>query len=271
MKNTDIQRLLAAAGYYQGKVDGDLGTISKAAIEKVLSGHASECVSSAGDWSPERRAVGAAQIVLKHAGFEVGRIDGYDGNLTTGALLEWGTLKTTGTALVLDRRQTGPLPRAADKFPTQAGCVEFYGNPGPDVASQLVMVEFPYEMRIDYDRSQKSTRAQLHMKCAGSAMAALVEIHRAYGIGELRRLGLDLNAGTYNHRRMRGGTAWSMHAYGCAWDFNAKPNGLTARCPDALFCGPEYKKFFDIWEAHGWVSLGRAIGRDWMHVQAARI
>ena len=46
---------------------------------------------------------------------------------------------------------------------------------------------------------------------------------------------------------------------------------MTTRCPQALFCGHEYRKFFDICEAHGWLSLGRAIGRDWMHVQAATL
>lgn len=271
MKNTDVQRLLAAAGYYKGDIEGDLGDQSKKAIEAILSNRAAECVTVPGDWTPERRAVGAAQLVLKHAGFEVGAIDGYDGNLTSGAFLEWSTLQATGAPLALDRRPVGPLPPRAVKFPTQAGCEAFYGKPGPDIASQIVMIDFPYEMRIDYDRSQKSTRAQLHEKCAGSALAALVDIHKHYGISELRRLGLDLNAGTYNHRKMRGGSSWSMHAYGCAWDFNAKPNGLTARCPEALFCSPDYKAFFDIWEDHGWVSLGRAIGRDWMHVQAARL
>ena len=62
-----------------------------------------------------------------------------------------------------------------------------------------------------------------------------------------------------------------MHAYGCAIDHYAAPNGLTTRAPQALFSGKDYVEFFDIWESFGWVSLGRAIGRDWMHIQAARL
>jgi hypothetical protein len=126
-------------------------------------------------------------------------------------------------------------------------------------------------MRLDYDMSTVVTRIRLHEECALSAKEALTEIYFSYGEDDLVRLGLNRLAGGYMHRRMRGGSAWSMHAYGCAIDFFAGPNGLTTRCPTALFCGREYVKFFDIWEKHGWVSLGREIGRDWMHVQAARL
>jgi hypothetical protein len=90
-----------------------------------------------------------------------------------------------------------------------------------------------------------------------------------YGYPKIQELGLNRFAGSYNHRKMRGGSSWSMHAYGCAIDFYAEPNGLRTRCPDALFCGQDYIAWFDIWESVGWTSLGRAIGRDWMHIQAA--
>ena len=50
------------------------------------------------------------------------------------------------------------------------------------------------------------------------------EVLRAYGEDDLRRLGLDRNAGTYAHRRMRGSSAWSMHAYGKAIDLNPVEN-----------------------------------------------
>lgn len=111
----------------------------------------------------------------------------------------------------------------------------------------------------------------IHEKCADSAERALREIAKNYTLPTLQRLGLDRFAGSYNHRKMRGGDSWSMHAYGCAIDFYAAPNGLRTPCPTALFCGEEYKTFFDIWEAEGWTSLGRAINRDWMHIQAARL
>lgn len=269
MTPSDLQRLLASAGYYTGAIDGDIGPRSLAGIEAILAAHADECVSDPSRWSARRRQVGAGQLVLRHAGHATGAIDGYAGNQTAGALLEWNHRQTYGTDLVLDATRTGPAVDSG--FPKQSQCTAFYGKPGPAVERQLVMVDLPFTMRLDWNLPRKVTRVQLHARCADSARAAMREILRKYGEDELRRLGLDRHAGTYNHRRMRGGSAWSMHAYGCAWDFYAAPNGLTTRCPQALFCGPGYRKFFDIWEAHGWISLGRAIGRDWMHVQAARL
>ncbi|TYT26158.1 M15 family metallopeptidase [Luteimonas viscosa] len=269
MTPTDLQRLLAAAGHYTGAIDGEIGPKSLAAIDAILTAHAAECTSDPARWSARRRSAGAAQLALRHAGCDPGVIDGYAGNQTTGALLQWNHRQAYGRDLVLDTTRTGPAVDSG--FPKQSGCNGYYGAPGPAVERQLVMVDLPFPMRLDWNLSRRVTRVQLHARCAESALAAMKEILRKYGLDELRRLGLDRNAGTYNPRRMRGGSAWSMHAYGCAWDFFAGPNGLTTRCPQALFCGREYRKFFDIWEAHGWISLGRAIGRDWMHVQAARL
>lgn len=269
MSPSDVQRLLAFAGYYTGAIDGDIGPRSLAAIEAILAAHAGECSSDPSKWSASRRLVGAGQLVLMQAGDAPGPIDGYAGNQTIGALVEWNHRQVYGSDLVLDMAPTGPA--VASGFPKQSGCDAYYGKPGSAVERQLVMVELPFEMRLDWNLRQKATRVRLHKRCAESAASAMREILRRYGKAELRRLGLDRHAGTYNHRRMRGGSDWSMHAYGCAWDFYAAPNGLTTRCPQALFCGREYRAFFDIWEAHGWISLGRAIGRDWMHVQAARL
>lgn len=267
MTPSDLQRLLASAGWYAGAIDGELGPKSLAAIDAILTAHAADCSSDPANWSARRRQVGAGQLVLKAAGDAPGVIDGYPGNQTVGALLQWNHRQAYGRDLVLDDTRTGPVVESG--FPKQSGCAGYYGEPGAAVERQLVLVELPFPMRLDWNPQQRVTRVQLHRRCAESARSAMREILRKYGADELRRLGLDRHAGTYNHRRMRGGTAWSMHAYGCAWDFHAGPNGLTTRCPQALFCGREYRRFFDIWEAHGWISLGRAIGRDWMHVQAA--
>jgi len=82
---------------------------------------------------------------------------------------------------------------------------------------------------------------------------------------------VDRFAGSYNPRKMRGGSQYSMHAYGCALDFYAAPNGLRMRCPDALFCGPQYKPFLDIMEKHGLLPAIRLWGADAMHFQMARL
>ena len=266
-----VQTLLKAAGYYGGELDGQIGPKSRAAVDTLLNRRASEATTNPARWSADRRAVGAGQLVLKHAGHPVGAIDGYWGNATQGAFLEWDHYRRTGTALAFEKSPLASAPAPSFAFPTQSGATAFYGAPGAAVQSQLVMIDTPFPMRIDWNLSQTSQRAQLHKKCADSALVALNKILAHYGYERLRQLGLDRTAGTYNHRKMRGGTSWSMHAYGCAWDWYAAPNGLNTYAPQALFSKPEYAAWLDIWESVGWTSLGRAIGRDYMHVQAARL
>lgn len=154
-------------------------------------------------------------------------------------------------------------------LPKQSECGKFYGVPGPAIEAQLVYAELPFDLRLDWDLNRKVRRVRLHKKCAPSFVAAMKEVFAAYGEKDFRALGIDRFAGSYNHRFMRGANKWSMHAYGCAVDFYAGPNGLKAKCPDALFCKPEYKKFLDIMEKHGWMPAIRLWGADGMHFQQA--
>lgn len=268
-----VQSLLTAAGYYKGDISGVIGPQTVQAVERLLGSRRDEIGAGWTTWATPRQVIAAGQLVLNHAGFEAGRVDGLVGHNTREAFGAWQAEQSSGKR---PEEVRTPLPHKPKSptvmFPRQADCPKFYGEPGtPGLVNQLAMFDLPLPMRIDYDLSHKSTRVQLHRKCGKSAIWAMEQVVRHYGEKRWRELGLDRNAGTYNPRRMRNGTSWSMHAYGCAWDFYAEPNGLNVRAPKALFSGPEYRAFFDIWEANGWTSLGRAIGRDWMHVQAARL
>lgn len=265
------QRLFLAAGYYNGGIDGDAGPKTERAVDTLLAKHAKLMTPEAYRWSNARRLVAAVQIVLHFAGYEPGVIDGLDGHNTQNALRAYEFKQITGQPEVIDRTPV-LTPRVPKIFPLQKDCTAFYGAPASKaLEAQLVYITPPYKMRIDYDLDAPVSRIRVHKKCADSALGALTAIKDHYGESRLRELGLDRFAGSYAPRKMRGGTSWSMHAYGCAFDWYAAPNGLTTTCPKALFCGKEYSAFFDIWAANGWVSLGRAIGRDWMHVQAARL
>lgn len=267
-----IQKLLRQAGYYNGQIDGDVGPKTRDGIDKVLWAHENMLAFDPGTPDYRRRGTAAAQIIMHYAGFAVGAIDGWWGNQTEGAYLEWSHGVETGEPLVLDRISTRDISsRPQSFFPTQSACPQFYGEPGEDVESQLVFIESPYPLRLDWDLDTEVTHFRLHSKCAAAAEAAMYRIRAHYGETRIMELGLDRFAGSYNHRRMRGGTAWSMHAYGCAIDWFAGPNGLTTRAPRALFSHAEYAAFFDAWEGQGFISLGREIGRDYMHVQAARL
>jgi hypothetical protein len=156
-------------------------------------------------------------------------------------------------------------------LPRQRDVEQFYGKPGLAIESQLMFVDLKYPLRLDWSLGQSVRRLRLHKKCAETAATALAEVFDHYGQAKARELGLDRYAGGYNHRKMRGGNSWSMHAYGCAMDFHAGPNGLKVKCPDALFCGPDYKDFLDIMERNGWLPAIRLWGADAMHFQAARL
>ena len=156
-------------------------------------------------------------------------------------------------------------------LPRQADCVAFYGMPGPAIEAQLAFANLPFDLRLDWDLGKTVRRVRLHKKCCAPFVAALTEVRDHYGPARFTSLGIDRFAGGYAHRNMRGGKAWSMHAFGCAVDFYAAPNGLKVRCPDALFCRPDYKAFLDIMERHGWLPAIRLWGADAMHFQMARL
>ncbi len=71
------------------------------------------------------------------------------------------------------------------------------------------------------------------------------KVKEVYGERDIKRLGLNQFGGCFNNRKMRQG--------------------------QATFARTEYDEWWNIGEEEGWVSLGRTIYFDWMHVQAARI
>lgn len=260
----DFQRLAIDLKIYKAAPDGLWGPATRSAMDILTSEH-----THVRGWSRERIIIAGIQLALSKLGYNPGEIDGYYGGLTAEAFNAWQYKKSHGKKEKLSQEVI--TPSRPSVFPLQRNVNKFYGNPNGQVPSRLVTIIPPYRMVLDWNLSEVVTKITLHELCVESANAALIEIFRFYGQDEINRLGLHRFAGSYNKRKMRGGSSWSMHAYGCAIDFFALPNGLRTRCPEALFCKPEYRAFFDIWEDHGWTSLGRAIGRDWMHVQAARL
>lgn len=270
MNISDIQAVLSAAGFYRGAIDGRDGPMTQAAV--ALAGRTLAALYPAGspEWSPARRRVAAVQACLSNLGFEPGAVDGLMGHNTENALRAFTVKRVTGKDWSVPRPSAVPAPKV-DDLPRQRDLAAFYGNPGPEIQSRLVTVDLPYPLRLDYDLGTVVRRVTLHRRCAPSLVEALVAVRAEYGAGRQIELGLDRYAGGYMHRKMRGGSSWSTHAYGCATDWNAAPNGLTTRCPKALFCGPEYKPFLDIMESHGWLPAVRLWGADAMHFQRARL
>lgn len=147
--------------------------------------------------------------------------------------------------------------------PSEAAMTRHYGEPGTGQTT----VATPYAMRLDWDRSQVVTRTTLHRLAAPSWQAAMEETRDHYGREKIEALGLHLYGGSLNVRKKRGGNTWSTHAWGAASDFSPGANQLRQNHLTAGFARPEYAAWFQIWERHGWMSLGRCFDFDWMHLQ----
>ena len=130
---------------------------------------------------------------------------------------------------------------------------------------------FPYPMRLAWETSTVVKSASCHEKVHDAAERVLKRVLSEYGLDRIKELRLDLFGGCLNPRLKRGGTSPSMHAWGIAFDFDPDRNALKMNHTRAAFAKPEYKKWFDLWEEEGAISLGRARDFDWMHVQFARL
>jgi hypothetical protein len=152
-----------------------------------------------------------------------------------------------------------------DKWPqdTEAAIRQFYGEPGEDA---LVRIALPYPMRIAWDTGTVIRHTRCHRLVAESLTTILAELIEEYGsLERLQRVGLDLFGGIYNYRRMRGGHAWSRHAWGIAIDLDPDRNGLHTPWPISATMA---ERAIRVFERHGWKSYARTLGRDAMHFQA---
>lgn len=213
-------------------------------------------------WDGKRRMLGYQQIVLAEDGHEVGPIDGRVGPQTLNALESW------------ERAQRGDPPdlwRDAVQLPDDDShdeMVDIYGEPGD--YSQQRRFTLPYTMRLAWDLGVTVTQVTMHRLAGDEAMAALRQVHKEYNVYEIAKYGFDLFGGTYNPRRIRGGSRWSTHAWGIAIDIDPARNQLRWKRDMAHLARPECRDFLKAWTDIGWHSLGQEMDFDWMHFQRAR-
>lgn len=266
----DIQRLLTAAGYYNGGIDGDFGPKSREAARKILERNEPKALK----WSQARQRVAAAQVILNAAGYHAGAVDGWVGHNTLEAFNAWDHERTTGKKEILPGRSKEevekPSPEKLGPWPRQAGVPDFFGKAGGSqcTAGKAIL---PFPFRIAWNKSQKVKQFSCHELVAEPFTLIFREAAMHYGERRMIDLGLDLFGGCYNYRPMRGGTALSMHAFGIAYDGDPENNQLRWGRDRASFAQPEYIPFWNIVEGQGAISLGRERNYDWMHFQFARL
>jgi len=228
---TNIQSRLAELGLYAGVIDGKIGDQTKEAIRQF------------------QRSVGLT-------------VDGIAGQNTQEKLFPVDAMPQRD----IDPPSAEPA-HIAPIWPRQAECPAFYGAVG---TGQTALV-LPFPMRLAWDLDKTVSRFSVHAKVHDSAARAFERIASTFSASQREALGLNIWGGCLNVRAMRGGARYSMHSWGIAIDFDPDRNQLKWGRDRARLGQPDAVPFWEIWEAEGWVSLGRHSNFDWMHVQAARL
>ncbi len=174
--------------------------------------------------------------------------------------LGWQTLNALHEALGIS---TPPL------WPTQQEVRSGASIFGPAGKEDVLVNVLPAYQLFYEGKPVRSIR--VHTLIARHVQDALREVLAHYGEEGIRRLGLNDYGGSYACRNTSRGNSLSMHAWGIALDFAPQSNAYSTRAPRASLSHPDCSAWWDIWESHGAVSLGRECGYDWMHLQFARL
>lgn len=213
------------------------------------------------------------QLFLQSAGYKLPYVDGAFGPETERETLKFqlkNGLKADGIVgpktwkFVTNVSKNTPL---SQKWPKQDynSMVDFYGP----VGENQIKLELPYKIKLAWAPSTTLSRITCNQKVAQSLGIIFDNTLKAYGEKDIEKLRLNMFGGCLNVRKMRGGSAWSIHSWGAAIDLDPDNNQLKWASPKATFSKKEYEPFWKIVEAEGWTSLGRRRNYDWMHFQAA--
>lgn len=170
------------------------------------------------------------------------------------------------------------------KILTTTTLLELYGEPG-DVRN-LVSMDLPFKMRIAWDKTKTISRFPIHKLAAPNFAAAYQDILCEYGEAEVKRLGIDLWGGCFNHRPKRGLEAkyaaaiakknyvlaasyLSSHSWAVAVDHWPEVNLLRETHKTARFARAEYKPMIAAFYRHGILGYGPEKDYDWMHWEKA--
>lgn len=263
-----MQQSLMKEGYNVGQVDGALGEKTYAAVNLALTTRSTDLPGNWQAWPDKRKSVAYVQLLCKAQAIEVGVIDGCWGPQTDYAFDTLAYLLTHGE-MPRPWRDEVPLNLNPHQWPNQAEAelLRCYGPVGQNQAT----LQLPYPHRLAWESRKVVRSFPCHEKVHDSLVRILGRVLDHYGPDRIRELRLDQWGGCLNVRKMRGGSQWSMHAWGVAVDYDPGQNQLKWGRDRAGFARPEYDVWWRLWEEEGWVSLGRHKNYDWMHVQAAKI
>lgn len=157
-------------------------------------------------------------------------------------------------------------------WPLQRNCVAFYGDPMGAGFEAKNIVRVPVPFKLKYGSSPKSS-VKAHRKCADILEEWLSEVWRNAERKQwvVDAWGISSFSGDFVVRQKRAGSTLSMHAFGCAWDFDAARNGFKDKTPHFATPGiienvvVPFEKLGGVWGGR-WPN-----NTDGMHFQFARV
>lgn len=166
-----------------------------------------------------------------------------------------------------------PVAAATIRLPmdNSTAMTAFYGAPSAS-PGYLGWFSFPHPATRLYSRTGSLLRDyqgdsrldhRTHRLLADRITNALAEIYRTLGRERFEEEGWHVYGGSHNYRPTTSGGRLSTHAWAAAVDMN--PNENTFRQTTTTFSDAA----IDIMEKFGFLSGGRAWGKDWMHFQAS--
>ncbi len=264
-----VQQELKDRGHRIGTVDGTVGPKTEKALRKELAKRNDELPEGWEAWPRTRLFTAYVQLRCRDENVDPGVIDGL-----------WGTQTDFAVNVIRERIQNNlKVPNFRDSedldqtrqhiWPrqTQAEVRAFFGP----VGKNLTRLQLPYTHKLAWDKTQRINSYFCHEKVHDSLDRILKAVLSHYGTEGVQELRLDLFGGCFNKRKKKGGTTWSMHAWGVAVDYDPENNRFRWGWEKASFARPEYDAWWKIWEKEGWTSLGRARNFDWMHIQAPHL
>lgn len=132
-------------------------------------------------------------------------------------------------------------------------------------AENIVKWTPPYPLFYSDGKRTPLRTLLLHKKVVAVYTAAYTEVAKEFTPAEIKENHLDICAGTFNYRPMRGGSRLSVHSWGIAIDMDPARNPFPSTWREGML----NHEFADILEKHGLWWRGRKGDNDPMHFQAA--
>ncbi len=254
-----LQHFLNIAGGYRLVEDNDFGPKSLTASRDYLADRRYPST-----WPDSRTYIAIEQLFLNATIGSGLLVDGIAGRKTAAARAEY-----EGLRIKPEPSSIGPAapPSPITRWPRQRDVPNFFGK-DPRTAP-MAYVTPPFTMYANYSRrsSDRVSRFMCHKLVKDPITRILNAAVEHYGEAGLRRLNIDIFSGCRVIRRVTGGTGYSMHSWGIAYDSDAAHNEFRDTWRESAFFRAEYKPWIDFWYAEGAINLGRERNYDPMHFQ----